>query len=96
MTGRKRARRLYTDADREGFYVTLGAFRRACLNVREKAPIGGLDDRTAEQLLERIDDAVEALTGNRRALCIRILNNGRRGLQPLPVLPVEPEDSESS
>lgn len=78
---------LFETADREAFFETIAQMRRYCLFVRSRAPINGLDYDTAGTLIERLDDAVGALTGNREALWRPPA--GYSEPRPVHVLPVE-------
>jgi hypothetical protein len=91
MTSR---RRFFGTSDREAFYAALRVMRDACIAVCRAAPIKGLDYRTASDLKERIDDAVEALTGNRQALWLQPHGNVVREQRETPVFPVEPDKEE--
>jgi hypothetical protein len=61
-------RRFFSDSDRARFYAAIRAMRDATIDVSRAAPIGGLDYRTADAVRRALDDAVEALTGDRTAL----------------------------
>ena len=61
-------RRFFADSDRARFYAAIRVMRDECVQVSRSAPIGGLDYRTADAVRHALDDAVEALTGDRTAL----------------------------
>lgn len=86
-----RRRRLFTDYDRQRFYAAIGVMREACIDVRRTAPINGLDYGTAGSLMQRLDDAVEALTGDREALW-RKSHGGSVPIPETPLKPVQDED----
>jgi hypothetical protein len=86
MTSR---RRFFGTSDREAFYAALRVMRDACIAVCRAAPIKGLDYRTASELKERIDDAVEALTGNRQAFWLQPHGGVVRKEPVTPVFQIE-------
>ena len=82
-------RRFFSDSDRARFYAAIRVMRDACVQVSRSAPIGGLDYRTADAVRHALDDAVEALTGDRTALW----GKAHGGTVPIPdavLKPVEP------
>ncbi len=82
--------RVYGEFDRQAFLAALKAMRDACIGTLRKAPIGKVDYQTADTMKSRVDDAVEALTGDRQALWLKQHGGGR--VPDTPLLPVKPED----
>ena len=88
----RRRGRHFSDDNRRQFFDAIKAMRDACIVVSRTAPIGKLDYRTAGALLAHLDDAVEALTGDREALWLRPLSNVLG--QPVHEVRVRPVASE--
>jgi hypothetical protein len=61
-------RRVFLNSDRAAFARAIKQLRMECVNVSAKAPIGGIDYRTAGALVAPLDDAIGALTGDREAM----------------------------
>jgi hypothetical protein len=87
-------RRFFGTSDRDAFYTALRVMRDACIAVCRAAPIKGLDYRTASELKDRIDDAVEALTGNRQALWLQPHGGATRQESRTTVLQIETDAEE--
>jgi hypothetical protein len=58
-------RRYFSEGDRARFLEAIRLMRDACIDVSRQAPIGSTEYRAADTLRARLDDAVEALTGDR-------------------------------
>lgn len=84
-------RRVFLDHHRQIFFEAIRTLRNACITVERSAPIGGLDYRTAGTLIDRLDDAVEVLVGDRQALWLKPHDGSCRPAVPITVLPVEPK-----
>ena len=52
------------DYHRAQFHAAIQILREACIDIMRNAPHEGVEHRTAETLLVRLDDAIASLTGD--------------------------------
>ena len=65
-TANSRRRRMFMEDDERRVLQVLRVPRDACIEVNRKAPIYSAVYRSADALIEKIDDVVQALTGDRK------------------------------
>lgn len=83
-------RRVFTDGDRSTFFDAIVKMRQTCVDACRLAPVAGPDYRVASELIQRLDDAVEALTGDRKTLWLQ-----PHATQAEPADPALPDDHDT-